>query len=164
MDSEETRDEKAIKEMKINMFGKEELSNDETRQLAKKINQDAVQIFDDAINSRWTWGKYKRTLKIFRSIVKRNMSTSDTILFILDNLQNLDETTVLLGKMLTELQKSNEAKTTELNHTLSKLQTQTGNLLNSEAVQLLAKILKDQQEAVEKINKRREKLIRDSIV
>jgi len=142
LDTAEAEREAAEKVRKTLMqyFGKEKPSFDEIRQVSRAMHKKTIKLFDDALKSRWMFGDKRFDFRMFKDILVMEASTDETILAILERIDNLNKTTTLLGEMIIENQKFTQEKTAELNESLSKLKTTLSEPRIAKVVEILEKI------------------------
>ncbi len=139
------------------LFGKEHPTFDEMRAFVKKSNQELITSFDDALKSRWLWGKHKVFLRMFRDLVVLHTNSKIDSLSIWEYISKLDNAVRVLfdeiGKVKGISKKDYE-----------NLQAKMDELLESPQVKVLSKILKDNEEQLKKIEARGNEFVRDSVV
>jgi hypothetical protein len=143
--------------MKIRLFGTEHPTFDDMRNFVQKSNQELIQTFDDALKSRWLWGKQRTNLKMIRSLIILHTTSKIDSLNVWEYIGKLDNAVRVLSDEIGKV-KGISKKDYE------KLQKKMDALLENPAVKIVADILARNEEATNKINARREKLIRDSVV
>jgi hypothetical protein len=155
LDRERTEEERIAENKRV--FGKENPTFDDMRDLVEKRSKHTSKLFDDAINSRWTWGNNKSNLEMFRELMVLISSNQLDRLDIWEYLSNMDKAIRLLSDEIGKMKGVSKKDFDNLKAKMDKL-------LESPAVKTLSNILNRNEEAIKKINARREKLIRDSVV
>ena len=130
---------------------------------AQSSSQNTLATFDKLIKSRWIWGDKKKYLRIFRAIIAENAVRDQALfnLFRIVNIQNrLDSR--LLNELVRIAKIVDGLKGTPKE--IQDLKSKTNELMNSPEVRLIGKILHDNEEALMKLDKTRQEILRDSIV
>ncbi|HEX9262594.1 MAG TPA: hypothetical protein VF893_08725, partial [Candidatus Bathyarchaeia archaeon] len=127
---------------------------DELRRGNMESTKEMYAVFDNAINSKWTPGKTKFYYEMFQIFIEQNGRATHNFLYLVEWVNNLKEAITTLW---TEIQQIKGVDIENVTERMNKL-------LDEPAVQIVGKILEDEKEAIKKIDERRRKLIKDSIV
>lgn len=132
------------KDIDFRKLGKENLES----------TQEMVTAFDKSIRSRWTSGQTKFHYQMFQMLIRDNGNATQNILALLEWVNNLTEAITALWEEIQHLRGID----------FENVKARMSKILENPAVQIINNILEGDQEAIKKINERRQKLIKDSVV
>jgi hypothetical protein len=132
----------------------ENIDFDELRRANIESTKEMCAVFNDAINSKWTSGKTKFYYEMFQMFIEQHGRVTHNFLYLVEWVNNLKEAMTTLW---TEVQ---HIKGIDIGNVTQRM----NKLLDEPAVQIVGKMLEDEQEAIKKIDERRRKLIKDSVV
>ena len=130
---------------------------DETRKNNEQIAQSIFQSLDKSINSRWSLKKDKNYLKWLRYIIAEQKKMADVLTSLSEFAYDLQNT---LFYVLVEIELTKGLTTKDIGTMKSRMDK----ILENPAVKQLAKILKDNEEALKKLDENRQQILRDTIV
>lgn len=132
-------------------------SFDEARRYNEEVAQSLFQTFDKQIKSRWLSRKDKDYLKLFRWIFTEQKKMADV-------LTNLSEWAYGFKNMLFSVFVEIELTKGLTQKDIGTIKSRMDKILESPAVKQLEKILADNEEALNKLDKTRQEIVRDSVV
>jgi hypothetical protein len=139
---------------KIKQMGKENTLSDADFDTLRRDNwestQETMAVFDKAMKRRWTSGTTKFYYEVFKDFLETQGAITNNLLYLMQWYIDLRDAIVELS---TEMQSKGMALTEKMNK-----------ILENPAVQIITEILENDKKRIEEINKRREKLIKQTVV
>lgn len=146
-----------VKKLERQLYGESPvLDFAKARQLMQASTKETLEELDGVINSRWTWGNQKAYLKMFQAIIKLNAQSSESIVNLFELLNDYRQAILLIAVDLENLK--------EKLKDVDAIKANTAKILQSPAVRQITQILQDSEDALKKLDKTRQDILRDSVV
>ena len=133
------------------------------REHVQSVGLKTLAAIDEKINSRWVRGDKKGYLKLFRTLLASDMSTTMLLYSLCESIESQLAIDVTFGQILDQISRQVErlkGTTKEIENLKSKID----DIMNSPAVQELMKAIQNMKNAAEKLDQNRRQIVRDSIV
>lgn len=126
------------------------------RQRMQATTQKALEELDRGINSRWIRGDRKAYFKMFQAMIKQDAQSSENIVNLFELLNDYRQVILLIAVDLENLK--------EKLKDVDAIKVNTTEILQSPAVRQITQILQDSEDALKKLDKTRQDILRDSVV